>query len=171
MESAVRVQRYVSRHQSIFGQLSHFFINSFHAELPFGQHLCKIFLQLIIGNFIAFLIASIIVSIFLYSIVGQMHHRILNIVYSKFLRTGPDIPFSMEIPSQSSMETCHHHIMSEIEFATFEQKRSFYIFLQNKSTMLSVIVFLSIVVYLLFYLFQIFDNYYSVASVTVFTWL
>lgn len=125
-------------------------------------------MQLIIADFVAFLIFTIIWHIFLDCVIGKMNFPLIRreIVLR---RRGSNITFPIPIPFQYSIDTSYHHIMPEIKFPLVIEKWFLYVGLHNISS------FWPICILLLsfdncFNLIKTFTNFYAIPTVWVLTW-
>ena len=86
--------------------------------------------KVIIRQFISFFVLAIFREIFLDSIICQVN--IWTIIGEWILSWGcPDVSISIPISFYCSVDTGHHHIMSQIDLSLLIKKRSFNITLQN----------------------------------------
>lgn len=125
-------------------------------------------MKLIIADFVAFLIFTVIWHIFLDCVIGKMNFSLIRreVVLR---RRGSDISFTIPIPFQYSIYTCYHHIMPEIKFSLVIEKWLLYIRLHNISSFWPICILLFSFDNC-FYLVKTFTNFYAISTVWVLAW-
>lgn len=151
--------------------------NSFH----FGQYLfleiviflgircIQIFLKLSIANFVCRFIPPVERSVLLNCIISEMDFS-FEVEYIELVRSGPNVSFLIPICFEDSVQLTYHHVMSNIEFPSFVEKRSIYVQLHYES-FFSPVIMLALAFHYRVQLIHLIDNSYAVSSISQLSWL
>lgn len=170
MKPAVRIQRNIGSLHCISSQLSHLCKDGSKLKLFLWKLLGEIFLKLIIGYFVALLEASVILTILLDGVIGEMHHGIADFLQVEQIRRCSDVALTVPIGSDPSVHSGDNHVVADIELPAAVKQRPLYVLLEDEGFVLAIFVFLSCP-YQSFYLTDFFDDCYPVSSVAILSWL
>ena len=92
----------------------------------------EIFLEILHAKFISVLVLSVVLRMFLHSIVRQVYELVMHILNVKFLAARSDICVLIEIALEVPVDRCHHTVAAEIELSSMNQQGVVYVPLNDK---------------------------------------
>ena len=81
------------------------------------KFIIKVSLELMIAEFVAFLVPAIVLSIFLYGVIGEMYELVSEVLVVVVFGGGADVALFVPIKFMSAVYCDHDHVGSDIEFA------------------------------------------------------
>ena len=87
----------------------------------------KISLKLSVAQLVTTLVSPIRFSLFLHSIVGQVHHAVIKTRNIEQLRTSAHVPLLVPVKLKSAFNRQSHHKSSDVKFSAVVQEKIFYI--------------------------------------------
>lgn len=100
-------------------------------DLLIRQMCVAVLLEILIGDFVPILELAIVVAFLLNGVIGQVDESIAQVLQVKLRATGTDVTIFIEITLHIAVNRGQQAIATDIEFSITDQKRPFYVFLDD----------------------------------------
>lgn len=100
-------------------------------------------LKFVVADFVAFLVFAVLIVVLLDGVVGEVDQQICGSFEGEVSRGCPDVSLREPVSFEYTVEGGQQKEVPDIKFTIFIEKRSFHIFLNDKSPKRSITIFLT----------------------------
>lgn len=94
----------------------------------------EVLLEVLQRHFVAIFELSIVVTVLLYGIIGQMNKLVIQVVDVILLTTSSNVTILIEVTFQMTIDWSQHSITPEVKFSLMYEQRIINVFLNDKSS-------------------------------------